>query len=52
MEFWKALTIEEKQSIEDLRIGVTGTLIVSCAGETFYVEDNKGDLYDLSITEV
>ena len=46
MEFWKVLTIEEKQSIEDLRIGVTDTLMVSCEGETLYVEDNRGDLID------
>ena len=46
MEFWKDLTIKEKQSIEDLRIGMTDTLMVSCEGETLYVEDNRGDLID------
>ena len=44
MEFWKDLTTEEQQSIEDLRIGVAGTLIVSCAGETLYIEENRGYL--------
>lgn len=42
MECWKDLTKEEKQAIEDLRIGVIGTLMVFCEGETHYVKDNKG----------
>ena len=36
------LTNKEKQAIEDLQIGVTGTLMVSCEAETHYFKDNKG----------
>ena len=42
MECWKSLTKEEKQAIEDLQIGVPGTLMVFCKAETHYVKENKG----------
>ena len=41
IECWKDLTNEEKQDIEGLQIGVTGTLLVSCEVESHYIRDNK-----------
>ena len=42
MEYWKDLTEEEKQDIEDLQIGVTGTLMVSCEAKVHYVKHKRG----------
>ena len=42
MECWNDLSNDEKKAIEDLRIGVTGTLTVYCEAETHYVKYNRG----------
>lgn len=42
MECWKDLTEVEKRNIEDLQIGVHGTLMVYCKAEVVSVKVRRG----------